>query len=163
MWAGSHLLCAPQHRQPQDGDEFQKFRSNYLDSPNSPLFPFGYGLSYTTFGYSEVSLNKTTITVNEILEAKVTVANTGNYDGEEVVQLYIRDVVTSITRPVKELKGFQKIFLKAGESKEVSFTLSEEDLKFYNYDLDFVAEPGEFIVFIGGNSEDVKQARFLLE
>lgn len=148
---------------PQDGDEFQKFRSNYLDSPNSPLFPFGYGLSYTTFGYSEVSLNKTTITVNEILEAKVTVANTGNYDGEEVVQLYIRDVVTSITRPVKELKGFQKIFLKAGESKEVSFTLSEEDLKFYNYDLDFVAEPGEFIVFIGGNSEDVKQARFLLE
>jgi beta-glucosidase len=148
---------------PQDGDEFQKFRSNYLDSPNSPLFPFGYGLSYTTFGYSEVSLNKTTITVNEILEAKVTVANTGNYDGEEVVQLYIRDVVTSITRPVKELKGFQKIFLKAGQSKEVSFTLSEEDLKFYNYDLDFVAEPGEFIVFIGGNSEDVKQARFLLE
>ena len=148
---------------PQDGDEFQKFRSNYLDSPNSPLFPFGYGLSYTTFGYSEVSLNKTTITVNEILEAKVTVANTGNYDGEEVVQLYIRDVVASITRPVKELKGFQKIFLKAGESKEVSFTLSEEDLKFYNYDLDFVAEPGEFIVFIGGNSEDVKQARFLLE
>ena len=148
---------------PQDGDEFQKFRSNYLDSPNSPLFPFGYGLSYTTFGYSEVSLNKTKITANEILEAKVTVANTGNYDGEEVVQLYIRDVVTSITRPVKELKGFQKIFLKAGESKEVSFTLSEEDLKFYNYDLDFVAEPGEFIVFIGGNSEDVKQARFLLE
>lgn len=148
---------------PQDGDEFQKFRSNYLDSPNSPLFPFGYGLSYTTFGYSEVSLNKTKITANEILEAKVTVANTGNYDGEEVVQLYIRDVVTSITRPVKELKGFQKIFLKAGQSKEVSFTLSEEDLKFYNYDLDFVAEPGEFIVFIGGNSEDVKQARFLLE
>ncbi len=148
---------------PQDGDEFQKFRSNYLDSPNSPLFPFGYGLSYTTFGYSEVSLSKTKITADETLEARVTVTNTGNFDGEEVVQLYIRDVVTSITRPVKELKGFQKIFLKAGESKEVSFTLSEEDLKFYNYDLDFVAEPGEFIVFIGGNSEDVKQTRFFLE
>lgn len=148
---------------PQAGDEFQKFRSNYLDSPNSPLFPFGYGLSYTTFGYSEVSLSKTKITADETLEARVTVTNTGNFDGEEVVQLYIRDVVTSITRPVKELKGFQKIFLKAGESKEVSFTLSEEDLKFYNYDLDFVAEPGEFIVFIGGNSEDVKQTRFFLE
>lgn len=148
---------------PQEGDEFQKFRTNYLDAPNSPLFPFGYGLSYTTFEYSDVSLNNSKITPGETLEVKVTVSNTGGLDGEEVVQLYIRDVVTSITRPVKELKGFQKISLKAGESKEVSFTLSEEDLKFYNYDLDFVAEPGEFIVFIGTSSDEVKEARFVLE
>lgn len=148
---------------PQDGDEFQKFKTNYLDSPNSPLFPFGYGMSYTTFDYSNVSLNKSKISTGETLEAKVTVTNTGDFDGDEVVQLYIRDVVTSITRPVKELKGFQKIFLKAGESKEVSFILSEEDLKFYNYDLDFVAEPGEFIVFIGTSSDEVKEARFVLE
>lgn len=148
---------------PQEGDEFQKFRTNYLDAPNSPLFPFGYGLSYTTFEYSDVSLSKATISADETLEAKVTVTNAGDYDGEEVVQLYIRDVVTSITRPVKELKGFQKIFLKAGESKEVSFMLSEKDLKFYNYDLDFVAEPGGFIVFIGSSSDAVKEARFVLE
>jgi beta-glucosidase len=148
---------------PQDGDTFEKFKSNYLDSPNSPLFPFGYGLSYTTFEYSDITLSKTTISADGTLEAKVTVTNTGDYDGEEVVQLYIRDVVTSITRPVKELKGFQKIFLKAGASKEVNFTLSEEDLKFYNYDLDFVAEPGEFIVFIGTSSNDTKEARFDLE
>lgn len=148
---------------PQAGDTFEKFKTNYLDAPNSPLFPFGYGLSYTTFEYSDVSLSNSTISAGETLEAKVTVTNTGEYDGEEVVQLYIRDVVTSITRPVKELKGFQKIFLKAGESKEVGFTLSEEDLKFYNYNLDFVAEPGEFIVFIGTSSDEVKEARFTLE
>jgi beta-glucosidase len=148
---------------PQDGDEFQKFKSNYLDSPNSPLFPFGYGLSYTTFEYSDVSLTSTTVSTGETLEVKVTVTNTGDYDGEEVVQLYIRDVVAGVTRPVKVLKGFQKIFLKAGESEEVHFTLSEEDLKFYNYDLDYVAEPGEFIVFVGTSSQDVKEARFVLE
>jgi len=148
---------------PQAGDEFEKFKTNYLDSPNSPLFPFGYGLSCTTFEYSDVSLSTAAISTDETLEAKVTVTNTGDYDGEEVVQLYIRDVITSITRPVKELKGFQKVFLKAGESKEVSFTLSEEDLKFYNYDLNFVAEPGEFIVFIGTSSDEVKEARFFLE
>ncbi|WP_372949181.1 beta-glucosidase BglX [Mariniphaga sp.] len=148
---------------PQEGDTFEKFKTNYLDSPNSPLFPFGYGLSYTKFEYSEITLSKTTISADETLEARVTLTNTGDYDGEEVVQLYIRDVVTSITRPVKELKGFQKIFLKAGESKEVSFTLSEEDLKFYNYDLEFVAEPGEFIVFIGTSSDEVKETRFVLE
>jgi beta-glucosidase len=148
---------------PQAGDVFEKFKSNYLDSPNSPLFPFGYGLSYTTFEYSDVSLSSTTLSAGGTLEAKVTVSNTGEYDGEEVVQLYIRDVVTSITRPVKEMKGFQKIFLKAGESKEVSFSLSEEDLKFYNYELDFVAEPGEFIVFIGTSSVETKEARFILE
>jgi beta-glucosidase len=148
---------------PQAGDVFEKFKSNYLDSPNSPLFPFGYGLSYTTFEYSDVALSSTTLSADGTLEAKVTVTNTGEYDGEKVVQLYIRDVVTSITRPVKELKGFQKIFLKVGESKEVSFTLSEEDLKFYNYDLDFVAETGEFIVFIGTSSVETNEARFVLE
>ena len=108
-------------------------------------------------------MSSTTLSAGGTLEAKVTVSNTGESDGEEVVQLYIRDVVTSITRPVKELKGFQKIFIKAGESKEISFTISEEDLKFYNYDLDFVAEPGEFIVFIGTNSIETKEARFALQ
>jgi len=145
---------------PQDGDEFQKFRSNYLDSPNSPLFPFGYGLSYTTFDYSDISLDKSKISEKETLEATVNVTNTGDHDGEEVVQLYIRDVVRSITPPVKELKRFQKIHLEAGESREVSFTLSEEDLKFYNYDLDFVAEPGDFNLFIGSGDE-VKEASFV--
>src|SRR5690606_30860100 len=99
------------------------FRSNYLDAANSPLFPFGYGLSYTTFEYSDVTLSKNTISENESLKASVTVTNTGNFDGEEVVQLYIRDVVRSVTPPVKELKGFQKIQLKKGESKEVTFNI----------------------------------------
>ncbi|WP_372932123.1 beta-glucosidase BglX [Mariniphaga sediminis] len=148
---------------PQEGDAFTKFRSNYLDVPNSPLFPFGYGLSYTTFVYSDISLSQTKISGEETLEASVTVTNTGDYDGEEVVQLYIRDVVASITRPVKELKGFQKVFLKAGESRKVHFSLSEEDLMFYNFDLEYVAEPGEFKVFIGSSSDDVKEALFRLE
>jgi beta-glucosidase len=148
---------------PQDGDEFQKFRSNYLDVPNSPLFPFGYGLSYTEFGYGDVSLSRTKIIRDQSLEASVTVTNSGKYDGEEVVQLYIRDFVASITRPVKELKGFQKIFLKTGESRKVTFTLSENDLKFYNYNLEYVAEPGEFRVFIGSDSDTENEASFVLE
>jgi beta-glucosidase len=147
---------------PQEGDEFQKFRSNYLDVENSPLFPFGYGLSYTTFDYSDISLDKSKISEKETLEATVSVTNTGDYDGEEVVQFYIRDVVRSITPPVKELKGFQKIHLEAGESREVSFTLSKEDLKFYNYDLEFKAEPGEFMVFVGGNSNAENSVKFML-
>jgi beta-glucosidase len=140
-----------------------KFQSNYLDVSNAPLFPFGYGLSYTSFSYSDITLSKTSIKMNESITASVTVSNTGKYDGEEVVQLYIRDLVGSITRPVKELKGFQKIKLKAGESKQVTFTVSVNDLKFYNSDLKFVSETGDFKLFIGGNSRDVKEKDFTLQ
>ncbi|MFC4220664.1 beta-glucosidase BglX [Flagellimonas marina] len=135
-----------------ESEKFQKFKSNYLDSPNSPLLPFGYGLSYTTFAYSNLRLNKTSIGQNESISATVTVANIGDYDGEEVVQLYLRDVVRSITPPKRELKGFQKILLKKGERKEVTITLAPDDLKFYNSQLDFVAEPGEFEIFVGTDS-----------
>lgn len=146
----------------EEGKWFQKFRSNYLDVSNDPVFPFGYGLSYTTFSYSDVHLSKNQMKPPEVITASVDVTNTGKYDGKEVVQLYIRDLVGSITRPVKELKGFQKIFLKAGESKTVTFKISVDDLKFYNSDLKWVAEPGDFKVFIGTNSRDVKEASFTL-
>jgi len=136
-----------------------KFQSNYLDVPNSPLFPFGYGLSYTSFSYGDLSVSKTNPKGNEKITASITVTNNGKYDGEEVVQLYIRDVVGSITRPLKELKGFQKINLKAGESRTVSFTISPDDLKFYNYNLKYDWEPGEFHIMIGGNSDDVKMVK----
>ena len=145
-----------------ENDEFQKFRSNYLDSPNSPLLPFGYGLSYTNFEYSNLKLDKASIGQGESISATVTVTNTGNYDGEEVVQLYLRDVVRSITPPKRELKGFRKILLKKGESKEVTITLSPDDLKFYNSQLDFVAEPGEFQVFVGTNSDAQLSKSFVL-
>ena len=144
------------------GTWFEKFRSNYLDVSNDPLYAFGYGLSYTTFTYSDIILSKSVIKPNEKLEVKVTVTNTGNYDGAETVQLYIRDLVASITRPVKELKGFQKIFLKKGESKEVHFTLTVDDLKFYNNDLKFIYEPGAFKVFVGGSSDNTKEKDFEL-
>lgn len=147
----------------QEGRWFEKFRSNYLDVSNEPLYPFGYGLSYTTFAYSDIHLSSTEMTADGELTATVTVTNTGSRDGAEVVQLYIRDLVGSVTRPVKELKGFEKIFLKAGESRKVSFSITPELLKFYNYDLQFVCEPGDFDVMIGGNSRDVKKARFLLK
>ena len=147
----------------QEGRWFEKFRSNYLDVSNEPLYPFGYGLSYTTFAYSDIHLSSTEMSADGELTATITVTNTGSRDGAEVVQLYIRDLVGSITRPVKELKGFEKIFLKAGESRKVSFSITPELLKFYNYDLQFVCEPGDFDVMIGGNSRDVKKARFLLK
>lgn len=147
----------------QEGRWFEKFRSNYLDVSNEPLYPFGYGLSYTTFAYSDIHLSSTEMSADGELTATVTVTNTGSRDGAEVVQLYIRDLVGSVTRPVKELKGFEKIFLKAGESRKVSFSITPELLKFYNYDLQFVCEPGDFDVIIGGNSRDVKKARFLLK
>ena len=145
-----------------EGKWFQKFRSNYLDVSNDPLYPFGYGLSYTSFSYGDVHLTSNNMKQGGTITASVTVTNTGSRDGKEVVQLYIRDLVGSITRPVKELKGFQKIFLKAGESRTVSFTIGTNDLKFYNSDLKFVAEPGDFKLFIGGNSRDVKEASFKL-
>jgi len=147
---------------PENG-EFQKFRSNYLDSPNSPLLPFGYGLSYTNFEYSDLKLDKTSIGQGESISATVTVTNTGNFDGEEVVQLYLKDEVRSITQPKRELKGFQKILLKKGESKAVTITLSPDDLKFYNGQLDFVAEPGAFQVFVGTNSDAQLSKSFILK
>jgi len=141
------------------GPNSPKFQSNYLDAPNSPLFPFGYGLSYTSFSYSDINLSAASLKGNQRLTASITVSNTGNKDGEEVVQLYIRDVVGTNTRPLKELKGFQKINLKAGESKTVSFNISTNDLKYYNSDLKYDWEPGEFIIMIGGNSNDVKSGK----
>lgn len=145
-----------------EGAWFQKFRSNYLDVDNDPLYPFGYGLSYTTFAYSDIILDKNSMRSGDKIKATIALSNTGNYDGEEVVQLYIRDLVGSVTRPVKELKGFQKVFLKKGESREIAFEISIEDLKFYNNNLEFVAEPGDFKLFIGTNSRDVKEATFSL-
>ncbi len=143
----------------EEGKWFSKFRSNYLDVSNDPVYPFGFGLSYTSFAYSDISLSSTSQKGNQKLTATVTVTNNGKYEGKEVVQLYIRDVVGSVTRPVKELKGFQKISLKPGESKTVSFTITPEDLKFYNYDLKFDWEAGDFQIMIGTNSKEVKMAK----
>lgn len=137
-----------------------KYTSKYLDIPNSPLYPFGYGLSYTTFEYSDIELSSSEITESESLQATVEVTNTGDLSGEEVVQLYIRDLHASVTRPVKELKGFEKINLKPGETKEVSFTIDREDLEFYGLDMNWIVELGKFKVFIGTNSEEVKEASF---
>jgi beta-glucosidase len=137
---------------PQAGEAFTKFKTNYLDVENSPLFAFGYGMSYTKFEYSGLSISNETLTENDTIEVSVKVSNTGNFDGEEVVQLYVRDVVASVTRPVKELKGFKKIFIKKDETETVTFQLSANDLAFYHQDLQFYAEPGEFMVFVGGNS-----------
>ncbi len=139
-----------------EGKWFQKFRSNYLDVSNDPLYPFGYGLSYTTFNYSDIKVSNKSLKGNQTLNASVTVTNTGSRSGKEVVQLYVRDVVGSITRPLKELKGFFKIDLKPGETKTVTFNITPEDLKFYNYDLKYDWEPGEFQIMIGTNSRDVK-------
>ena len=146
----------------EEGKWFSKFRSNYLDVSNDPLYPFGYGLSYTTFSYGDIKLSAPSFKAGGSMTAKVTLTNTGKVEGKEVVQLYTRDLVGSLTRPVKELKGFQKISLKPGESKEVTFTLTAEDLKFYNAELQYVAEPGDFKLFIGGNSRDLKSADFKL-
>lgn len=142
-----------------EGKWFSKFRSNYIDVSNDPLYPFGYGLSYTDFTYSDVKLSSTSLKGNQTLTASVELTNSGRYDGAEVVQLYIRDVVGSVTRPVKELKGFQKVFLKAGETKTITFRITPEDLKFYNYDLKYDWESGEFVIMIGGNSRDVKSGK----
>jgi beta-glucosidase len=147
----------------EEGAWFEKFRSNYLDVPNEPLYPFGYGLSYTTFSYGDLKLSNERIAGDQVLTASVELRNTGEYDGAEVVQLYIRDVVGSITRPLRELKGFQKVSLKAGESKSISFEITTEDLKFYNYDIEYVWEPGEFEIMVGGSSDEVKVASVVWE
>ena len=137
--------------------------SAYTDLVNSPQYPFGFGLSYTQFEYSEIQLNKFSFKPGETLTATVTVSNKGTYDGEEVVQLYIRDVTASVVRPVKELKSFQKIKLKKGESKQVQFTLTANDLRFYNDLLQYIYEPGEFHLFIGTNSRDARKVQFELK
>jgi beta-glucosidase len=148
---------------PLNGKWFQKFQSNYLDVSNEPVYPFGFGLSYTQFTYGDLKLNKTVMSANDSLTVSVNVTNSGSRDGAEVVQLYIRDLVGSVTRPVKELKGFQKVMLKAGETRTVSFKITNEELSFYNSELKWVSEPGKFHVFVGTNSRDVKQSEFELK
>ena len=148
---------------PEGAKEYRKYQSNYIDVRNDPLYPFGYGLSYTTFEYGKPRLSGTTMNANGTLNLTVNVKNTGKYDADEVVQLYIRDVAASISRPVKELKGFERISLKAGESRDVNFTIDVDMLKFYNSDLQYVAEPGDFEVMVGGNSRDVQSLKFSLQ
>ncbi|MDB5288606.1 MAG: beta-glucosidase [Mucilaginibacter sp.] len=136
-----------------------KFKSNYLDISNDPLYPFGYGLSYSKFTYSNVKLSKTKLKGNETLTATVTVTNTGPYSGEEVVQLYISDPVASVSRAVKELKSFKKVNLQIGEKKDVTFNITPQQLKFYNSQLKYDWEPGEFVIQIGTNSAETKAAK----
>lgn len=149
---------------PLNGEWFQKFRSNYLDVSNEPLYPFGFGLSYSQFKYGELTLSKRDLEGDEKLEVSIDITNESEVDGKEVVQLYIRDLVGTITRLVKELKGFQKVFIPAGETVSVSFEVTTNDLKFYNYDLDkmdqsmiYDWEPGEFEIMVGSNSRDLKR------
>ncbi len=144
------------------GDEKNRYTSKYLDLPLTPLYPFGYGLSYTNFDYSDVTLSNSKLTNKDSLVVTVKVKNTGNYDGEEVVQLYVQDLVGSVTRPVKELKGFKKILLKSGEEKSVDFIIHEKDLRFTAADMKFKSEPGVFKVFVGTNSVDVSENKFEL-
>ena len=147
---------------PLQGKTFQKFQSNYLDVPNDPLYPFGYGLSYTTFDYGQLALSSPILSRNGSITATVTVTNTGNCDGAEVVQLYVRDMVGSIARPVSELKDFKRIFLKAGETQTVTFTITADKLKFYDNDLRYDCEPGDFQLMVGRNSADVQTLPFTL-
>lgn len=149
----------PLNQELTDKCEYQRFRSNYMDECNTPLYPFGYGLSYSKFNYSDVTVSNANPKGNQTIQASVTVTNSGNYDGAEVVQLYIRDMVGTITRPVKELKGFQKVMLKKGESKKITFDITPESLKFYNGDLKYDWEAGEFDIMIGTNSDEVKHSK----
>ena len=146
-----------------DNASFAKFASNALDVSNGALYPFGYGLSYTTFSYSDVTLSANEMAKNGSVTATVTVTNTGKRDADEVVQLYVHDLVASIARPVKELKGFERIHLAAGESKTVTFTIGADQLSFYNADLKKVVEPGDFDIMVGSNSRDVKKARLTVK
>jgi beta-glucosidase len=142
-------------RPPKDEND-HVYVSGYTDIKNTPEFPFGYGLSYTTFAYSDLKLSKPAIGKNETLEASLTVTNTGNVAGEEVVQLYLRDKVATIVRPVKELKDFRKIALAPGESRTITFTIGDDKLAFYHNDLELRSEPGEFDLMIGSSSEDIR-------
>ncbi len=147
---------------PASGETFKKFLSYYLDAPNSPLFPFGYGLSYTSFKYENLKLNKDVISMDESITVSVDLSNTGDLGGEEVVQLYVRDQVASVTRPVKELKAFEKVQLKENETKTIEFELTADDLSFYNFKLERVTEPGKFQIFVGGDSNAYLKADFTL-
>ncbi|MBI2419766.1 MAG: beta-glucosidase BglX [Ignavibacteriales bacterium] len=144
-------------------DPNNHYTSGYLDTDINPLYPFGYGLSYTAFKYGTVKLSKQSIKATDKITVTVPVSNTGKLEGTETVQLYLRDMVGSVTRPVKELKRFVKVNLKPGESKDVQFTINEEDLKFWDINMHFSSEPGEFRVMVGGNSRDVQQETFTLE
>lgn len=144
---------------PAKNNTDRNYVSAYIDLDNDPAYPFGFGLSYTTFKYSDFNVNATNLKGNQILTASIKVTNSGNYDGDEVVQLYIRDLVGKVVRPVKELKGFQKIFLKKGESKTVSFNITPDDLKFYDDELNFDWEAGEFDIMIGTSSAEVQTKR----
>jgi len=148
---------------PDDAEHYQTFVSNYMDVRNGALYPFGYGLSYTSYSYSDFQLSDTAMKKDGSIRASITVKNTGERDGVETVQLYIHDKAASIARPVKELKGFQKVALEAGESKTISFDITVDMLKFYNSQLQYVAEPGEFEVMVGSNSRDLNTLTFVLE
>ena len=143
-----------------DSHSFNRYSSNYLDMSNEPLYPFGYGLSYTNFSYGNLQLSSDVLSKNGELTVSVTVTNDGDFDGYEIVQMYLHDIYAEISRPVKELKGFERIFLKKGESREVKFVIAEDDLRFYNSGLQYVYEPGEFDVMVGANSRDVQTERF---
>ena len=146
-----------------EGRPFEKFRSNYIDIDNNPLYPFGYGLSYTTFKYGPMQLDATSMTADGQIKVTVPVTNTGSRDADEVVQLYLHDVAASIARPVKELKDFARISLRAGETRNVTFTITADKLKFYNSELQYVCEPGEFQIMVGPNSRDTQTAGFTLK
>ena len=146
-----------------EGRPFEKFRSNYIDIDNNPLYPFGYGLSYTTFKYGPLQLDATSMTADGQIKVTVPVTNPGSRDADEVVQLYLHDVAASIARPVKELKDFARISLRAGETRNVTFTITADKLKFYNSELQYVCEPGEFQIMVGPNSRDTQTAGFTLK
>jgi beta-glucosidase len=147
---------------PAKNDSDLNYVSAYTDLPNDPKYPFGYGLSYTSFSYSGIDLNGKSLKAGDSLAASVILTNTGKFEGKETVQFYIQDLVGSVVRPVKELKGFQQIVLKPGESKKISFAITADMLRFYNDKLEYGFEPGDFRVFIGSNSGDVKEALFSL-
>ncbi|NIW48873.1 MAG: hypothetical protein GWN14_11710 [candidate division Zixibacteria bacterium] len=143
---------------PPDNDDY--YTSKYLDLPSSPLYPFGYGLSYTSFDYSAPQLSAAKISKDDTLTVNVEVTNSGNRSGDEVIQLYVRDEVGSVTRPVKQLRGFQRVSLSPGERKLITFSITAEDLAFYDLNMNKVVEPGTFRVFVGTSSQDVTEAGF---
>jgi beta-glucosidase len=144
-------------------DAKNKYTSKYLDVPNEPLYPFGFGLSYTSFEYSNLEVSKPEISTAEELTVSITITNSGQMAGEETAQLYIQDLVGSVTRPVKELKSYQKVVVQPGESKSLSFTITNDDLKFYDKNMKWTSETGDFKVYVGSNSRDVLEASFSLK
>lgn len=140
-----------------------EWTSKYIDAPIKPLYPFGYGLSYTNFEYSNIRVSKDKVTENDKIAVTVDVKNTGNYDGEEVVELYVKDVTASQTRPMKELKGFKKVFIKKGETETVSIELDIKNIGFYTRKLDYIVEKGKFIVMMGTSSDSVLETSITVE